>query len=336
MMRTAGSWLAVPIIKRPAWALSENLVSPEAVFLNRRRFVATGLAALAAGCLPLAGCNDTEATDVVDLPPDPTADLYPVANNPAFTVARDLTPLDVSSRHNNFFEFGSGKSIAKAAQKLPIRPWEVKIDGLVEAEQTLAIDDLIRKMPLEERIYRHRCVETWAMVVPWSGFPLKALVDLARPLGSAKFLVMESFLNPEVARTQRQTWYPWPYKEVLRLDEAMNELAFLVTGAYGKPLLNQFGAPLRLALPWKYGFKSIKSLTRFTFVETRPKTMWEEIDPTEYGFWANVNPEVPHRRWSQRMEWMLGSRDVYKTLVYNGYADQVAHMYDLENPDFFY
>ncbi|MCC2112787.1 MAG: protein-methionine-sulfoxide reductase catalytic subunit MsrP, partial [Hyphomicrobiales bacterium] len=183
--------------------------------------------------------------------------------------------------------------------------------------------------------YRHRCVETWAMVVPWSGFPLKALVDMARPLGSAKFLVMKTFLNPEVARTQQQDWYPWPYTEVLTIDEATNELAFLVTGIYGRPAPAQFGAPLRLALPWKYGFKSIKSLVSFEFVEKRPETFWEVVDSREYGFWANVNPAVPHRRWSQEMEWMLGTRELFPTKIYNGYGPEVAHLYDADDPKYF-
>ena len=179
---------------------------------------------------------------------------------------------------------------------------------MVEKPQEIGIDDLIRKMPLEERLYRHRCVEAWSMAIPWSGFPLAKLVELAKPLSSAKYLRMETFLDPEVASGQRQTWYPWPYVEGLTMAEATNELAFLVTGAYGKPVTKQMGAPLRLALPWKYGFKSIKSIMRFSFTDKRPKSFWEALQASEYGFWANVNPEVPHPRWSQATEELIGRR----------------------------
>ena len=163
---------------------------------------------------------------------------------------------------------------------------------------TIGIDDLLARMPLEERLYRHRCVEAWSMAVPWSGFALKAFVEMAKPLGDAKFVEMQTFLNPDVAPGQRVSWYPWPYTEGLTIAEATNDLAFLVTGVYGKPLPAQNGAPLRLATPWKYGFKSIKSIVRFNFTDQRPKTFWETLQDSEYGFWANVNPEVPHPRWS--------------------------------------
>ena len=322
------------MIRRRRWEISENLVSPAAAMFDRRRFIATGLAAMAGSTLPLLGCNESVAT--VPATPDPTADLYPAPANSAFHQARALTPIETSAKFNNYFEFGSDKRIAREAQALEIRPWEIRIEGLVEKEITLSIDDLIRQMPLEERIYRHRCVETWAMVVPWTGFPLAELVKLARPLGSAKFLLMESFKQPKNATNQQAYWYPWPYHEGLRLDEAMNELAFLVTGAYGQPLLKQFGAPLRLALPWKYGFKSIKGLTRFRFVEKQPQTFWEKIGENEYGFWANINPRFPHDRWDQDEEWMLGTREVFATELFNGYDEEVAAMYDLKDRKFFY
>ena len=207
------------------------------------------------------------------------------------------------------------------------RPWDVRIDGMVEKPVTVAIDELLKKMPLEERLYRHRCVEAWSMAVPWSGFPFKALVDFARPLGSAKYVVMETFQDPGVAKGQKQGWYPWPYREGLTIAEATNELAFLATGLYGKPMPKQNGAPLRLAVPWKYGFKSIKSIVRFSFTDKRPVTFWEKVQSAEYGFWANVNPEVPHRRWSQATERVLGKSTRVPTLLYNGYAEQVAHLY---------
>ena len=198
---------------------------------------------------------------------------------------------------------------------------------MVEKPFTIAFDDLLKKMPLEERVYRHRCVEAWAMTVPWSGFPLKALVDFARPLGSAKFLAMETFENPEVAPGQNQRWYPWPYLEGLAIDEATNELAFIATGLYGKPMPKQNGAPLRLAVPWKYGFKSVKSLVRFHFAEKRPVSFWEELQGREYGFWANVNPKVPHPRWSQATERLLGTGKRVPTRIYNGYGEFVAGLY---------
>jgi sulfoxide reductase catalytic subunit YedY len=198
---------------------------------------------------------------------------------------------------------------------------------MVEKELTLDADQLIRRMPLEERLYRHRCVEAWSMAVPWSGFSLSALVELARPLGSARYLRMETFTNAEIAPGQRQSWYPWPYIEGLTMAEATNELAFIATGLYGKPMPRQNGAPLRLVTPWKYGFKSVKSIVRFTFTDERPVTFWEAIQASEYGFWANVNPEVPHPRWSQATERVLGSDERVPTQLFNGYGEYVAHLY---------
>jgi methionine sulfoxide reductase catalytic subunit len=203
----------------------------------------------------------------------------------------------------------------------------VKIDGLVEQPVELGIDDILKRVTLEERLLRHRCVEAWAMTVPWTGFPLKALLDIARPQGGAKYVKFETFLNAGIAPGQKQTWYPWPYTEGLTIAEAGNDLAFMVTGAYGKPLANVFGAPIRLALPWKYGFKHIKSITRISLVEQRPKSFWEALQPSEYGFWANVNPEVPHPRWSQATEELIGTGKRVPTQLYNGYGEFVAHLY---------
>ncbi len=198
---------------------------------------------------------------------------------------------------------------------------------MVEEEKEIGIDDLLKAMPLEERLYRHRCVEAWSMAVPWSGFPLKALVELARPSAGARYLTMTSFADPQVAPGQKAVWYPWPYVEGLTLEEATNELAFIATGLYGKPIPKQNGAPLRLVTPWKYGFKSVKSLVSFNFSDQMPSTFWWEIAPSEYGFWANVNPEVDHPRWSQGSERPLGSDERVPTLLFNGYAEQVAHLY---------
>ena len=264
---------------------------------------------------------------------DPTAGLYPVARNPRYTVERELTSEDDATTYNNFYEYGSHKNIWRAAQALKIRPWTVKFDGMVEQEREVDFDTLIAAMPLEERVYRHRCVEAWAMTVPWSGFPMAALVDYARPLGSARYVRMETFQDDE-APGFRQFWYPWPYVEGLTIEEATNEMAFMVTGLYGKPVPRQNGAPLRLAVPWKYGFKSLKSIVRLTFTDERPVSFWEELQDSEYGFWANVNPEVDHPRWSQATERLLGSGDRVPTRLYNGYGEFVAHLYDgLENTE---
>ena len=238
-----------------------------------------------------------------------------------------MTPEDISGRYNNFYEFGTQKFIADAAQALDTDPWPIRIDGMVEKEITVDADDLVRMMGLEERLYRLRCVEAWSMAVPWTGFPMRKLLDHARPLSSATYVRMETFLDPMMAPGQRQFWYPWPYVEGLTMAEAANDLAFLVTGVYGKPLGKQFGAPLRLAVPWKYGFKSVKSIVRFTFTDERPKTFWEAIQPAEYGFWANVNPKVPHPRWSQARERVLQTGEEVETLLFSGYAEEVAGLY---------
>jgi sulfoxide reductase catalytic subunit YedY len=307
------------LIKRPrGWEIPESATTPEVVFFNRRELIAGSLAL--AATVTVGGPVEAQWAD-------PTFDLYPARRNEAFKLDRDITAERYAADYNNFYEFGSSKSVAAAARALKTRPWTVAVDGLVEKPFEIGIDDLIRKMPLEERLYRHRCVEAWAMAVPWTGFPMKALLDLARPLGSAKYVKMTTFQDKSVASAQRQTWYPWPYTEALTMPEAANDLAFLVTGVYGKPLANQFGAPLRLAVPWKYGFKSAKSLVRFSFVEERPKSFWEALQPTEYGFWANVNPQVPHPRWSQATERLLGSNEMRPTQMFNGYGEQVAGLY---------
>ncbi len=330
----------MPIHKKKDWSIAEKDATDEDVFLNRRRILTAmgiGGAILAAPLAFRAMEGMVPAREPIAPPePDPSAGLYPVPQNPTYTLDRPLSAEDDVLTYNNFYEFGSHKSISAAAQALRIRPWQVRLDGMVEKEQTVDIDELLKAMPLEERLYRHRCVEAWSMAVPWSGFPLKALVEHARPLASAKYVVMETFKDPEMAPGQAASWYPWPYVEALTIEEATTDLAFIATGLYGKPIPRQNGAPLRLAAPWKYGFKSIKSIVRFSFTETRPKTFWEEIQPAEYGFWANVNPEVSHPRWSQATERVLGSGERVPTLLYNGYAEQVAHLYkDLQDERLF-
>ncbi|WP_108662061.1 protein-methionine-sulfoxide reductase catalytic subunit MsrP [Acuticoccus kandeliae] len=328
---------------KPRWALPEREVTPEAVFRNRRALLkAAGFGILGAGIAApaqagffdnLLGAGGAKP----DAEVDPTADLYPAPRNEAYQVMRPLTDESLATSYNNFYEFGTSKRIAAESQKLPIRPWTVTFDGMVEEEKTVDIDSLIRQMTLEERVYRHRCVETWSMVVPWTGFPLADLVAFAKPTSGARYIRMETFLNPDVASGQRQSWYPWPYVEGVTMEEAMNPLAFMVTGLYGKPIEEQNGAPLRIALPWKYGFKSVKSIVRFTFTDKQPSSFWMDIAPSEYGFWANVNPEVPHPRWSQAMEEPLGGNDRIPTLLYNGYAEEVAGLYkDLGDQKIFF
>jgi sulfoxide reductase catalytic subunit YedY len=314
------------IRSRRGWELPESAATPEDIFLNRRTLLKAALAVpgiAAAGSLiaPAALAQGEVASD------DPTAPLYPVQRNPRFTLDRPLTDPAEPTTYTNFYEFGSQKNIWRQARSLKVRPWTVTFGGMVEQEQTIDIDTLIARMPLEERLYRHRCVEAWSMAVPWSGFPMKALIDFARPTGSAKYVVMSTFQNPDMASGQRQFWYPWPYVEGLTMAEATNELAFMVTGLYGKPVPKQNGAPLRLAVPWKYGFKSIKSIVSFTFTDQRPVSFWEQIQASEYGFWANVNPEVPHPRWSQATERVLGTNAMVPTQLYNGYGDFVAELY---------
>jgi len=307
--------------RRRGWELPESAATPEAEFLDRRSLLrGMGLGSmLAPGLMTIAAAAAAE---------DSAAGLYPVKRNPRYTLDRPLTPEKYSQHYNNFYEFGMDKGIADTARALQIRPWTIKIDGMVEKPMTVGIDDLLRKMPLEERLYRHRCVEAWSMAVPWSGFSMAAFVAFAKPLGAAKYVRMETFLDPAVAAGQKQFWYPWPYVEGVTIAEADNELAFMVTGMYGKPVPKQDGAPLRLALPWKYGFKSIKSIVRVSFTDKRPVSYWEALAPDEYGFWANVNPAVPHPRWSQETERVLGSDERVPTQIWNGYGAYVAHLYD--------
>jgi sulfoxide reductase catalytic subunit YedY len=311
------------VIRRRGWEMPERLATPEHLAFSRRSLLAGGASALAlAPQFALA----QRVEDAAKLP-DPTADLYPAKRNEKYALDRPITDEKINGNYINFYEFGTSKSVAPAAQALRTRPWTVKIDGMVEKPIEIGIDDLIRKMTVEERTYRHRCVEAWSMAIAWTGFPFAKLVDFARPLGSAKYVRMETFLDAKMAPGQRATWYPWPYIEGLSLAEAKNELAFLATGAYGHPMAKQHGAPLRLAVPWKYGFKSIKSIVRVSFVEARPKGLWEALQASEYGFWANVNPQVPHPRWSQATEEVIGTGERRPTLLFNGYGEYVADLY---------
>ena len=310
----------MPIVCKRGWELHESEATPEAVFFRRREL----LKSVAAGAILAPGLLSSLAASGEDVSAEP----YPAKRNPRYTLDRPLTGEKLATYYNNFYEFGSQKTIAEEAQALKTRPWTIKIDGMVDKEMTVDLDDLLKKFPLEERLYRHRCVEAWSMAVPWSGFPMAAFIDFAKPLGSAKYVRMETFLDPKVAPGQKEVWYPWPYIEGVTIAEAGNELAFLATGMYGKLVPKQDGAPLRLVLPWKYGFKSVKSIVRFSFTDKRPVSFWETVQDNEYGFWANVNPEVPHPRWSQATERVLGVDGRRPTLKWNGYGEYVAHLYD--------
>lgn len=327
----------MPVRKKRGWEIPDSNAAAEAVWRSRRELLkvmaAAGLTAWAPGLARAGLFAAAEPTPE----PDPSASLYPVRRNPRYRLDRPLTEERWATTYNNFYEFSSDKKLVREASALRLRPWTIEVGGLVAKPFSIDVDRLLRRMSLEERTYRHRCVETWAIAVPWSGFPLRAFVDLARPLGGAKYLRMETFVDRSVALRQRQVWLPWPYVEALTIAEATNELAFLATGAYGKPLPKQNGAPIRLVVPWKYGFKSIKSIVRFTFTERRPVNFWQRVLGSEYGFWANVNPDVPHPRWSQRTETMLGTRVDMPTRIYNGYGEFVAHLYDgLENERLFF
>jgi sulfoxide reductase catalytic subunit YedY len=314
---------------RKSWEMRESEATPEHLFHDRRRLM-KGIAATpilaTAGAAVLAGCDSGEA-DATEIEKDPTADMYPVPRNEAFTLDRDITEEKLATTYNNFYEFGTSKNIWAKAQALPLRPWDVTIDGMVDNEMSLGFDDLLKKVQLEERLYRHRCVEAWSMAVPWSGFTMKQLVDLASPKAGAKYVRMTTFNDSSIAPGQAYSFQPWPYVEGLTIEEAMNDLAFIATGFYGKAIPKQNGAPLRLVTPWKYGFKSIKSIVRFTFTNERPVSFWEQLQASEYGFYANVNPDIPHPRWSQATEQPLGKDGRVPTLLFNGYADQVASLY---------
>ena len=294
-----------------------NTIAPESIYLNRRAILRN---------LGFLGIASNFLNSSLLARENPT--LVYKGNNSYFIDPERLpTEEDKVTSYNNFYEFGTTKNIKRKAEKLSTSPWRITIDGLVTNSLELDYDDLLLKVKLEERIYRLRCVEAWSILVPWIGFPLKALLKLAEPKSSAKYLVMKTFFDPEIAPIQRQSWYPWPYTEVLPLEEAYNDLSLIAVGIYGKELPNQNGAPLRLVVPWKYGFKSIKSIVSFSFESDRPKTFWEEIQPKEYGFWANVNPSVEHPRWKQSREKDIGTGRYRDTEIFNGYSEWVSHMY---------
>jgi sulfoxide reductase catalytic subunit YedY len=311
------------IMRRRGWEISDHRATPEA--LVRRRGVLAGALALSAGGL---AARSAIAADSAPAAASGTAPLGAAGpRNDKYPPGRAITDEKYSTTYNNYYEFDDGKTLWRAAQKLPQRPWSLSIGGMVAKPRSIDIDDLFKQVQFEERVYRHRCVETWAMTVPWTGFPLSQLVKLADPLGAAKYVVFETAQNKKFMPGLDTPFYPWPYIEGVTMDEAANDLAFIATGMYGKPLPPQDGGPIRLVLPWKYGFKSAKALARITFTDKRPINFWQAIAPSEYGFWANVNPKVDHPRWSQARERLLGSDEMVPTVIYNGYGDFVASVY---------
>ena len=316
-------------------------ITPERMYLNRRELLRSAAVFLGTagvvggGLLYLTGGgqprSDPSASPAVgEVPPDagspPSA--VAIASSKDYAGGEAKTPFKDVTTYNNFYEFGVDKGDpARNSHTLKPRPWTVVIDGLVERPKRIDIDELVRWFPLEERVYRMRCVEAWSMVIPWLGFPLSKLMDRVTPLGKAKYVAFETLLDHDQMPGQRRPVLDWPYVEGLRLDEAMNPLALIAVGLYGKSLPNQNGAPLRLVVPWKYGFKGIKSIVRIRLVEAQPATTWNIAAAHEYGFFANVNPEVDHPRWSQATERRIGEWGRRKTLPFNGYAEQVAQLY---------
>jgi sulfoxide reductase catalytic subunit YedY len=326
--------------RRKGWEIAEREITPESSYWTRRAFLkAAGLGTLGAGAL-LAGWGrgrllfgqEGGQNPIAGVTSFPTADLYPVARDPRYTVKRALTQELVAATHNNFYEFTTDKgSVWKLVGDFQPWPWTVEIAGHVGKPGRYDVEDLVRKLPLEERVYRFRCVEAWAMTVPWSGFALRKLIEMVEPTSKARFVRFVSFLRPDQAPGQKdQPWYRWPYYEGLRMDEAMNELTFVATGIYGHPLPKQHGAPLRLVVPWKYGYKGPKSPVKIEFVEKQPATFWNDAAPDEYSFLSNVNPHVPHPRWSQATEQLIGTGDRVPTRIFNGYGDFVGSMYPSE------
>ena len=304
-------------------------ITPEHIYLSRRKFM-VGIGALAAGSL-LSACG-VGSSPTPPASNTPTSQVVPTATQagPATDELGDpLTSFEAITNYNNYYEFTLDKqSVAAKARDFRTSPWQVEVGGLVNKPQTLDVDDLMGKFIQEERIYRLRCVEGWSMVIPWQGFPLAALLNEVEPMSQAKYVRFETLYDPEQMPGQKSSWYTWPYVEGLRMDEAMHDLTLLATGLYGKSLLPQNGAPLRLAVPWKYGFKSIKSIVKIDLVEEMPVSLWMVAAPNEYGFYANVNPDVPHPRWSQASERRIGETKRRRTLPFNGYAEEVAQLYE--------
>ena len=304
------------LIRKPD-KISASEITPYDVYMNRRKFIGqTARATLAAAVTPgaLAAC------DFMGEPAEATA---------APPQSDELTPFEDVTRYNNFYELGTGKEDpSRNADLLRTRPWTVRVDGHCEQPGEYGIEDILGRFPSQERVYRLRCVEAWSMVIPWNGFPLGDLLSWVQPTSRARYVEFTTLYDPDRLPVQRTGILDWPYVEGLRMDEAMHPLTLMATGLYGRELPNQNGAPLRLVVPWKYGFKSIKSIVRIRLVEDMPSTTWNRMASHEYGFYANVNPEVDHPRWSQARERRIGELRRRPTLMFNGYADEVASLYE--------
>lgn len=331
---------------RSASKISSSEITPEHIYLNRRKFMIG--AGSTVGALALSACNvpdisgasggnggtSREPSVSVDypLPDDLPASLSnpePFAAQPTDELGDPLNQFDEITNYNNYYEFTTNKEgIAELAKDFTVRPWEIQVTGMVNNPMTLDVDDLIRTYDQEERIYRLRCVEAWSMVIPWVGFSIGELLRDADPTSEARYVKFTSVYRPDEMPGQRNRYLNWPYVEGLRLDEAMNDLAIFATGMYGKLLVTPNGAPFRLVVPWKYGFKSIKGIVEIELTDTMPTSTWMLAAPHEYGFYANVNPEVHHPRWSQATERRIGEGGRRETLMFNGYAEEVAHLYD--------
>lgn len=311
-------------------------ITAESVYLNRRSFMKG--AGLALGTAALAACSQMEMppteteTSTSDAAPANAVQgqvTLPPEGSTTDELGDPLNTLEQITNYNNYYEFSTDKqAVAALSADYPISPWTVEVGGLVNNPGTYDMDDIRNMFDIEERIYRLRCVEAWSMVIPWQGFPLADLLTVVEPTSQAQYVRFETVLDPERMPGQQNPWYEWPYVEGLRIDEAMNPLAILSTGLYGQDLLPQNGAPIRLVVPWKYGFKSIKSIVKIDLVAEQPTSLWMAAAGHEYGFYANVNPDVNHPRWSQASERRIGERGRRQTLPFNGYADQVAYLYE--------
>jgi len=322
---------------RRGWEVPEHMATPESVVLGRRGLMGAALkgGGVIGGAGLLAGGGEAQAQwynpfrlldDDKPVKQQPRQKLE-AARNDRYVPGRAITDETNATTYNNYYEFGLTKSIVGPAQALVVEPWTIAIDGMVATPRTIGLDELLRQVKLEERVYRFRCVEAWAMTVPWVGFPIADLLRIVEPQAGAKYVVFSTLADEKIMPGLRQTFYPWPYTEGLTLAEAGNELAFMAVGMYGKTLPPQNGAPIRLITPWKYGFKGAKSIVKISFTDKRPTTFWESLQAAEYGFWANVNPEVPHPRWSQARERLLGNNEMVPTQIWNGYGEFVAGLY---------
>lgn len=318
-------------VRRP-WDLPQSLITEESIYRDkpsRREFVkALGLGGIGLSLASLSGCQQATLEEIdqagkVEAVPS----FYPAQSNDSFEYGRPETERRAAAEFCNFYEFATTKDVFRHVAPFNPTPWEFTVEGLCKNPLKFDMDDVYKSFQLEERAYRHRCVETWAMCVPWTGFVLADLLKQVEPMASAKYVHFETFMRPKEASQQSYDDFPWPYVEGLTIEEAMTPITFMATGIYGQPLPKQHGAPIRLVTPWKYGFKSIKSIVKIKLTDQQPATFWNTVNPLEYKFQANVEPLVPHPRWSQETEWMLGTYERYPSVIYNGYGDYVGGLY---------